>query len=869
MFFDWFIANIRTLELQLLVSPEGGSLVEGQRNTWTDGEETWQNIRIPKNPGNEAYFKEYELSFLLERHWLALGTTGWDWINKRSLGLGFDFDSAKGHASGLEPAQLDEINQRACHLDYVEAHKSKSGHGVHLWIFFKDSPVVANHNEHAAIARALLGKMSADAEFDFQSRLDTCGSVLWTAHRDTAPSGFESIKRAERLLTSEDIPSNWRDHLDVVTHKISKVRVLGINDDGTEVADDSLSSMVAAKTKTTLDAQHKAIIEALELVTTAYWIPDHHLLQTHTAALKQIHEQLGLRGFFDTLSSGTDLSKPNCFCIPEPDGVFKVYRFGKGTPEHQLWQQDGGWTQCYYNRPPRLVDAAVAFGGIENTGAYYFTDTKQAEDVVKALGAKLLLPDGNKYEGRPTILRRNKDGRLIVELEQWEGDTNFKDWLSKKKKWVKIFNINVDINEQEDYTRFDAVIRSVKTVANIDAGWRINDKLCWVRHPSENVKHALKAIDQDTDISIAMGYAVLRQWTLVNIPFAEEYPGGRQWNLGAPQLKFKPTDEEPYHPYWDRILTHCGSELNSHVSKLKWCKEWGIFSGKDYLTAWIACLIRYPFEPLPYLFLYGDQNQGKSILHEAITLLMTRGVEKADRALTNQNDFNGELANAVLAVVDEVNVTKAGSAVYEKIKDWTTSRYISIHSKGVQVYQQRNCLHFIQTANYRDHCPVFPGDTRIVVMYVPPLIEEIPKFKLLELLIAEAPHFMATLMHLPLPDSMTRLRLPVIETASKAQEAATNRTALDIFLDTYYQVPGEKIEFGDFFLKFSTTLTSSEMAAWPRRRVQMAVSNLFSVGSDEEGVLWIGNLSKTKTPQTNPRYILTDRGLVYESSNLS
>jgi hypothetical protein len=70
---------------------------------------------------------------------------------------------------------------------------------------------------------------------------------------------------------------------------------------------------------------------------------------------------------------------------------------------------------------------------------------------------------------------------------------------------------------------------------------------------------------------------------------------------------------------------------------------------RDYLLYWIACMLRDPFEPLPYLFFYGDQNSGKSIFHEAVSLLMTKGVAAADRALTNANDFNGELANAVCA----------------------------------------------------------------------------------------------------------------------------------------------------------------------------------------------------------------------------
>jgi chaperonin GroEL (HSP60 family) len=43
------------------------------------------------------------------------------------------------------------------------------------------------------------------------------------------------------------------------------------------------------------------------------------------------------------------------------------------------------------------------------------------------------------------------------------------------------------------------------------------------------------------------------------------------------------------------------------------------------------------------LFFFGPENSGKSIFHEAFNELVTTGVVMADRALTNQSDFNGEL----------------------------------------------------------------------------------------------------------------------------------------------------------------------------------------------------------------------------------
>ena len=137
------------------------------------------------------------------------------------------------------------------------------------------------------------------------------------------------------------------------------------------------------------------------------------------------------------------------------------------------------------------------------------------------------------------------------------------------------------------------------------------------------------------------------------------------------------TTKQPKHPHWDKVLNHIGQDLNAPLRDSPWAQKAGIRTGAQYLRAWIACLIKYPFSPLPYLFLYGPENSGKSIFHEAIALLMTKGCVPADRALTSTSDFNGELANCILAVVEEKDISKAKGAL-NKIKEWVTARNISI-----------------------------------------------------------------------------------------------------------------------------------------------------------------------------------------------
>ena len=78
-----------------------------------------------------------------------------------------------------------------------------------------------------------------------------------------------------------------------------------------------------------------------------------------------------------------------------------------------------------------------------------------------------------------------------------------------------------------------------------------------------------------------------------------------------------------------------------------------------------------------------------------------------------------------------------------------------------------NTTHWIQTANNRAACVIAPGDTRMMAIQVHRLASEVPKAKLLELLKAEAPAIIATMLSMKLPTPVGRLAMPVIATAEK------------------------------------------------------------------------------------------------------
>ena len=182
------LEHFPALEVQVNVSAEGGEPVEGRRNTYTDGREEWWNIRVPKNANTEPTWADYPIGWNIARHVEGIGSTGWDWVNRRSLWVGFDFDSITSHASGSGVTESDllRIRREAENLPYVETRRSTGGSGLHFYVYLDGIPT-ANHTEHAALARAILSMMTAAANFDFAAQVDVCGGNMWVWHRKITP----------------------------------------------------------------------------------------------------------------------------------------------------------------------------------------------------------------------------------------------------------------------------------------------------------------------------------------------------------------------------------------------------------------------------------------------------------------------------------------------------------------------------------------------------------------------------------------------------------------------------------------------------------------------------------------------------------
>lgn len=312
------------MECQITVAKDDGERVAGdfkgkQWHGYTDGIQTWKPIRIPRNANSEPEYEDTPMSYDLALHAEGIGMTGWDWKARLSRWVAFDFDAITGHSEKhskkLTDAELQNIKDLLTNVPYVTIRKSTGGKGLHVYVFLKPTPS-QNHNEHAAIARAILSQLSGIAGFDFSIRVDTCGGNMWVWHRKmVGTDGLSVLKVGEQLA---DVPANWKDYTKVVSGKRPR-NLPGFIEQQTETnpqIEDIFSQMTSQRMRVPLDADHQKLMGWLNAnyPGAGWWDAEHHMLVSHTALLKEAHHALQLKGKFDTLAVGEEKGADiNCF----------------------------------------------------------------------------------------------------------------------------------------------------------------------------------------------------------------------------------------------------------------------------------------------------------------------------------------------------------------------------------------------------------------------------------------------------------------------------------------------------------------------------------------------------------------------------
>lgn len=296
-------------------------------------------------------------------------------------------------------------------------------------------------------------------------------------------------------------------------------------------------------------------------------------------------------------------------------------------------------------------------------------------------------------------------------------------------------------------------------------GWFARGDNEWMRKAPSSIKTILQSKGlSKPDAEREMGAMEQMPWMKVIAPWQPIELPDRQWNLDAPQFRYKPAMGE--HPTWDKVLSDLGRNLTPYLKNR---------TGGDYLLSWIAAAVQFPFEQTAYLALIGPENCGKSTLHEALALLFENALVHADAILAGEDNFNGEIENRIFCYVEEVDLSKSPKT-HNKLKNYVTAKNFMVRRMYQNGYIATNCSHWIQCANDLNYLPKFAtGDTRITVIKVDPLENKIPKPLLFQKLEEEAPAFLHTLLAYQLPKLSDRLLVPPVETDHKRRLANHNR----------------------------------------------------------------------------------------------
>jgi hypothetical protein len=226
-----------------------------------------------------------------------------------------------------------------------------------------------------------------------------------------------------------------------------------------------------------------------------------------------------------------------------------------------------------------------------------------------------------------------------------------------------------------------------------------------------------------------------------------------------------------------------------------------------------------------------------------------------------------------LAAIEEtdLNVKKSGNMVaYNRIKDWVTSRQLPIHRKNKTPYLVNNSCHFVQCSNDRNACPIFPGDTRIMMIHVKevdPMVR-IPKKQMLAALETEAPDFLAIILAVEVPPSNDRLNVPVIMTEDKMQAQESNMNPVELFIkEKCYPAQGERVLYKEFYERFYEWVDPAYHAEWTKIHVGRKLPTEYPKGKwPNDAKYYIGNLSFEPLPPDydfKPRLVRRDEHLVH------
>jgi hypothetical protein len=113
-----------------------------------------------------------------------------------------------------------------------------------------------------------------------------------------------------------------------------------------------------------------------------------------------------------------------------------------------------------------------------------------------------------------------------------------------------------------------------------------------------------------------------------------------------------------------------------------------------------------------------------------------------------------------------------------------------------------------------------------------------------------------------------RLNLPIIETSEKQELQKSNQNALETFIDEKcFYVPGEVIEFAEFYDEYARWLDPSEISYWTKIRVGKSIPDTYPKGRRiSDNHLCLGNIAWEEREATRTLLITRHNKLVPKGS---
>jgi hypothetical protein len=670
---------------------------------------------------------------------VAMGTAFWEWPENLQHTVGIDIDTNDNHANGLESDSFDAVLEAAKRIAWLTIRRSSGGKGLHLFPKFSRPVRVSGRKEAAALARTVLTLASREAGFDFKSAKDCAGSNFWIYKADAAPNAYEVIKEATAELDPDHLPPGWREAEEAKKHKIT-----------------------IAPSTVVLSPEHLLIEKQLQtLGYSIIYVSDLGCYQIHTCGLQEAFAKFGYRGYFATVSDGTDPGKPNGYMFPLPGGGFLVKRFGEAK-EDASWYQGVNGQYALLNVEVPFEKAVQQFAE-NSTGKGYAFDRQRLGIMLKAIGVTLDVPD--VFADRRFFLKAIKQDVRITVAKQ-DSDGAVEGWTSTGDKWERSFPIPAksEAFAHAEAVRASDIVRAVSTDTE-SAKWCVKNGKEWIGTKASEVKNVLTAYCNWPEFT--MGRMRENPYRIVFEPFRGEYLPGRRWNHDAPQYACLPANVPGDTPTWDAVFEHIGSGFNDDVIADEHCRACGILTGAQYLKCWVKLLLEMPQQRTPYLFLTSKQNNtGKTSMGASIQYLINPGVaEINEEALVDK--FTGELEGKVLCLIEELDLCNKRNKAYSTLKRILTSKTLTIRKMRMDAYNVPNFTHFIHTANDARFVPCETEDMRIVMINVSPITTFIESLKFEEGIKREAPSMLRKLLDMPLPKPHGRFFLPVVQTSLK------------------------------------------------------------------------------------------------------